>query len=81
MAIVTIDEFEVDLVERKVHHRPLGMVFSLYEYQSEAGWLKSDTTSYSDNPNWEGDRAELAEKVKAAALKAGMMAKRQRPGT
>jgi hypothetical protein len=70
------DQFDVDLFERKVVHKPSGIWFSFYEYRDEADWKRSDSVVFRDNPAWEGDRRALAAAAKAAALAAGMKASR-----
>ncbi len=69
-------EFEVDLADRSVTHEPSGIRFSFYEYTVESDWLASDSVIFRDNPQWHGDRAELARSAKAAAVIGGMTAKR-----
>ena len=70
------DQFDVDLFERKVIHKPSGIWFSFYEYQNAADWQRTDSVIFRENPAWEGDRRALAASAKAAALAAGMKARR-----
>jgi hypothetical protein len=79
MAQYPTSEFDVDLYERKVTHRPSGIWFSFYEYQNEADWLKTDSVFYRENPDWDGDRSALAASAKAAAIAAGMKARKPVP--
>ncbi len=76
MAEYTNDEFEVDLDDRSVTHKRSGIRFSFYQYQNEADWLNSDSVIYRDNPQWDGDRRELAAAAKTAALSKGMTARK-----
>jgi hypothetical protein len=70
------DQFDVDLSERKVTHKPSGIWFSFYEYQNEDDWQRSDSVIFRENPAWDGDRRALAASAKAAALAAGMTARK-----
>jgi hypothetical protein len=74
--ITTNDDFDVDLAERRVVHKPSGMWFEFYEYTTEDDWKRSDSVIFRDVPEWRGDRAQLAAAAKKAALAQGMMAKR-----
>jgi hypothetical protein len=74
--LIPSDEFDVDLVERRVTHRASGIWFEFYEYLSEDDWIKSDSVTYRDNPEWEGDISLLAASAKSAALTKGMGARR-----
>jgi hypothetical protein len=76
MQLISPDEFDVDLIERRVTHRASGIWFSFYEYLNEDDWLKSDSVTYRDNPRWEGDRNLLAASAKNAAVVGGMSARR-----
>jgi hypothetical protein len=76
MQLISPDEFDVDLVERRVTHRASGIWFSFYEYLDEDDWHKSDSVTYRDNPTWEGDRNLLATSAKNAAMAKGMTARR-----
>jgi len=76
MDMISPDEFDVDLVERRVTHRESGIWFSFYEYLSEDDWHKSDSVTYRDNPHWEGNRNLLAASAKNAAVVKGMTARR-----
>jgi hypothetical protein len=76
MPLISPEEFDVDLVERRVVHRASGIWFSFYEYLREDDWLKSDSVTYRDNPRWEGDRNLLAASAKNAAIARGMTAQR-----
>lgn len=69
-------EFDVDLMEREVLHRPSGITFSFYEYYTEDDWRRSDSVIYRDNPSWTGDRMALAAAAKQAALVKGMTAQK-----
>ena len=71
-----IDEFDVDLEERSVFHRPSGIWFSFYEYTNEKDWERSDSVVYRENPSWTGDRRLLAAAAKRAAIAKGMKAMR-----
>ena len=73
---LTPDEFDVDLRERRVTHRPSRIVVSFYEYTNEEDWRKADSVTLRDNPSWPGDRYELARAAKAAAIARGMKARR-----
>jgi hypothetical protein len=53
MGMISPDEFDVDLAERRVTHRSSGIWFSFYEYLNEDDWLKSDSVTYRDNSRWE----------------------------
>jgi hypothetical protein len=70
------EEFEVDLFARRVLHKPSGIWFQFYEYQDEADWQRSDSVMYRDNPDWRGDRGELAALAKRAGIERGMKARR-----
>jgi hypothetical protein len=70
------DDFDVDLLERKVIHKDSGIWFSFYEYTTEDDWRRSDSVTYHDIPSWKGDRMELAAAAKSAAIKEGMKARR-----
>ncbi len=70
------NEFEVDLSERRVVHKPSGMWFSFYEYPNEDDWRQSDSVIYRDNPQWSGDRMVLAHAAKEAAISNGMRARK-----
>jgi hypothetical protein len=74
--LISPDEFDVDLAERRVTHRASGIWFSFYEYLNDEDWLKSDSVTYRDNPRWEGDRNLLAASAKNAAVVKGMTARR-----
>ena len=76
MQLISPDEFDVDLLERRVIHRESGIWFSFYEYPTEDDWLRSDSVTYRDNPNWDGDRNLLAASAKYAAITNGMSARR-----
>jgi len=76
MADYPPDQFDVDLFERKVVHKPSGIWFSFYEYPTEDDWRRSDNVVFRDDPRWEGDRMALARAAKAAALKAHMTARK-----
>jgi hypothetical protein len=65
-------DFDIDLKERLVTHKPSGIEISFYEYTNERDWEISDTAMLRDNPSWPGDRAELARMAKQAAMAAGM---------
>jgi hypothetical protein len=71
-----VDEFDVDLFERRVIHKPSGIWFSFYEYQNESDWQQTDNAIFRDNPDWPGDRLALAAAAKRAALARGMTARR-----
>ncbi|MGC2524630.1 MAG: hypothetical protein WA417_18660 [Stellaceae bacterium] len=70
------DEFEVDTLERRVLHKESGIWFRFYEYLNEEDWKRSDSVIYRDNPNWPGDRNQLAAAAKNAALVKGMKARK-----
>lgn len=70
------EDFEVNLAERRVTHKPSGIIASFYEYHTEDDWRKSDSVTLRDNPAYTGDRRELARAAKAAALAAGMTRKK-----
>ena len=76
MNLIPPDEFDVDLAERRVTHKPSGIWFWFYEYPNEDDWLKSDSVTYRDNPGWKGDRNLLASSAKSAAVARGMTARR-----
>lgn len=76
MSLIPPDQFDVDLAERRVTHRASGIWFSFYEYPNEDDWLKSDSVTYRDNPQWRGDRGLLAASAKNAAVVTGMTARR-----
>jgi hypothetical protein len=69
-----LNQFEVNLLERTVLHKPSGICFSFYEYTTEADWQKTDSVTFRENPYFEGDRMVLAAAAKAAAIAAGMKA-------
>jgi hypothetical protein len=71
-----LSEFDVDVDERKVMHRPSGIWFSFYEYPNEDDWKQSDSVMFHDQPRWRGHRQELARAAKRAALAKGMKASR-----
>jgi hypothetical protein len=72
MSAPNVEDFDVDLAERRVTHKPSGIEVEFYEYLSEDDWEKSDSVVLRDNPIWPGDRLELARKAKEAAVAAGM---------
>jgi hypothetical protein len=72
MSQIKLDDFDVDLAERLVRHKPSGIEVSFYEYLSEDDWKKSDSAVLRDNPFWPGNRYEIARIAKEAALAAGM---------
>jgi hypothetical protein len=72
---ISPDDFDVDLLERRVVHRKSGIWFEFYEYADEADWLRTDSVIFRDNPRWEGDRRALAAAAKRAAISAGMTAR------
>ena len=74
MAQLSPDEFDVDLIERRVVHKPSGIWCEFYEYLKEDDWKRSDSVIYRDKPDWSGDRKELAAAAKRAALEKGMKA-------
>lgn len=76
MDLLPPQEFDVDLAERRVTHKDSGIWFSFYEYLSEDDWLRSDSVTYRDNPQWVGDRNRLAASAKNAAIFGGMTAQR-----
>lgn len=69
-------DFFVDLNARKVLHKPSGIWVSFYEYRNEQDWLASDSVILRDNPDFDGDRMELAAAAKKAALEVGMKARK-----
>lgn len=69
---LALKDFEVDLAERQVTHKPTGIVVSFYEYPTDDDWRKSDSVTLRDNPSYKGDRRELARAAKEAALAMGM---------
>ncbi len=71
------DDFDVDLSERKVIHKDSGIWFSFYEYPNEDDWERTDSVIYRDNPDWVGDRRELAAAAKHAAMARGMRGMRE----
>jgi hypothetical protein len=71
-----LEDFDVDLAERLVRHKPSGIEISFYEYLNEEDWKKSDTATLRDNPFWPGDRYELARLAKEAAVAAGMTSRK-----
>ncbi len=73
---VSTRDFAVDLSARRVVHKPSGMWFEFYEYPDEDDWKKSDSVIYHDNPEWRGDRRELASRAKDAAVANGMGARK-----
>lgn len=70
------DDFAVDLFARRVIHKPSRIWFEFYEYLENADWERSDNVIYHDNPEWDGDRRELAALAKRAGMEAGMSARR-----
>jgi hypothetical protein len=76
MQQLSLDDFDVDLHERVVLHKPSGIWFQFYEYLGEDDWRRSDSVIYRENPNWPGDRGELAAAAKEAAIKSGMKARK-----
>lgn len=71
-----LSDFDVDLNERRVIHRPSGIWVQFYEYLNEEDWLKSDSVTYRDVPAWKGDRNVLIGAAKRAAIEEGMTARR-----
>jgi hypothetical protein len=74
MGLAEPRDFDVDLVERLVRHKPSGIEIEFYEYPNEEDWKRSDSALLRDNPIWPGDRYELARSAKQAAMAAGMKA-------
>ena len=73
---VSSKEFDVDLLDRRVVHKPSGIWFEFYEYLNEDDWRRSDSVIYRDEPDWVGDRRKLAAAAKRAAIEMGMTAKK-----
>lgn len=69
---LTLENFNVDLTDRRVTHKPSGIVVSFYEYPTEDDWWKSDSVTLRDHPSYKGDRRVLARAAKEAALAMGM---------
>lgn len=70
------EQFDVDLAERTVFHKPSKIWLRFYVYTTEEGWQKSDSVTLRDNPEWTGDRMALAAAAKRVAIKRGMTATR-----
>jgi hypothetical protein len=70
------EDFDVNLMERRVTHKPSGITVSFYEYNSEADWLHSDSVTLRDNPGWPGNRMELARMAQETAIARGMKARK-----
>jgi hypothetical protein len=75
IADLSADDFDVDLLERRVVHRTSGIWFEFYEYATEEDWRQTDSVIFRDNPRWEGNRRALAAAAKQAAMSAGMTAR------
>ena len=71
-----VSDFIVDLDDRNVIHKPSKILFSFYEYSNEDDWRSSESVVYRDNPDFQGDRMELAAAAKKAAIVAGMKARK-----
>lgn len=71
-----LSDFDVDLNERRVLHRPSRIWVQFYEYLNEEDWLKSDSVTYREVPTWNGDRNLLIGAAKRAAIEKGMKARR-----
>jgi hypothetical protein len=71
-----ISDFMVDVRDRTVIHKPSKILFSFYEYRTEDDWETSQSVIYRDNPDFTGDRLELAAAAKRAALANGMKARK-----
>ena len=71
-----LNDFDVDLVDRRVLHKPSGIWFQFYEYLNDEDWQRSDSVTYRDNPKWSGDRMRLAAEAKHAAILKGMKARK-----
>ena len=69
-------DFLVDLDDRTVVHKPTGIRFSFYEYQSEADWQKSTSVIFRADPNFQGEYGQLAAAAKRAAIQQGMKARK-----
>jgi len=76
MSDILTSDFEVNLADRRVVHKPSGIWFSFYEYTNEDDWKRSDSVIFRDNPAWPGNRGELAASAKRAAINSGMKAHR-----
>jgi hypothetical protein len=76
MERISTSDFEVNLAERRVVHKPSGMWFSFYEYTNEDDWRRSDSVIFRDNPEWPGNRGALAAAAKRAAIDSGMKAQK-----
>ncbi|HEY3910543.1 MAG TPA: hypothetical protein VGM07_11715 [Stellaceae bacterium] len=76
MSLPQLQDFDVDLIERLVRHKPSGIEIEFYEYPNEEDWRRSDSALLRDNPIWPGDRYELACLAKQAAVAAGMKAQK-----
>ena len=72
-----LEDFDVDLAERIVTHRPSRISFVFDVFLNEADWQRAEAKSWRDNAAWLGDSAELARMAKAAAIAEGMKAHRQ----
>ena len=71
------EDFLVDLRERKVVHRHTGIWFTFYEHANQALWDADNSVAFHDKPEFHGDRRQLAENAKRAAVKAGMGYRRE----
>lgn len=71
-----VSDFDVDLKQRVVTHRPSNIRFSFYEYGNEEDWRKSDSVVMRDNPYFVGNRSLLARAAKEAAITMGMRAQK-----
>lgn len=76
--LIKPEDFDVDLLARRVTHRPSKIVVSFYEYLNEDDWQKTDSATLRDNPSWPGDRYELARMAKEVAMARGMKARKPR---
>jgi len=76
---IVLEDFEVDLNTRTARHGPSEIEFSFYEYEDDDTWAKAGPKGYRDNPNWNGDRVELAKMAKSAAVVRGMGARKPTP--
>ena len=76
MNSINLNEFTVNLGERKVTHRS-GVVISFDSFETEADWLQDDCAKMRNPDLYNGDALELGAAAKRAAIRLGM--KSQKP--
>lgn len=70
------EDFDVDLHGRKAFHRATGICCCFNEQPNQQLWDADNSVAIHDNPCFHGDRQQLAQNAKRAAIAAGMTYRR-----